>query len=507
MDISIITDALIKQTLTAFQQAKTPPEEMLALAVLRQFGGQSTAERQIYLRDWMYETIQSYLQQQHEADGRSFQYLQPHTRQQIITTLAADFAHSNVEVEAWSSLYHRYCTPVHMSVNEMAKASSVVPRHFNRRIQTGLNLLVDVLRREEMVANGRFHTQHLRRHLPPPDYLQLFGLDDLLADIRGWLTIPDAAPFLSIEGLGGIGKTTTARAIAHHLAENNNWHDILWISARQQQISYKGEIQATKNVARTTDDIVIQLVSQLGQTHLAGLATQEKLEQLRPFLATTPYLIIIDNLETATDVTTLLPALEPLAGQTRFLLTSRHTLSRYPFVTVRSVPALSLANSHLLVQSELARRNLSIQITQSDMQQLYAAIGGLPLALKLTAAQLRQTSLQDVIQQLRRAKSNQPYGMYTYIYRQSWELLDDSARRLLLSALDIAPEGDTVSWLRLIGDFPDNLFDAALSQLFDYSLLEPIGHQNAPACRMHRLTATFLQTDILGEWYDSPPTS
>ncbi len=502
MDISIITDSLLKQTLTAFQHGHALPEKILALTVLRQFEGKSTAERQIYLRDWMHKAIRNNLQQQRKAHEQSPPHTEPCTKQQIIENLAIDFSHNNVNVEAWSSLYHRYCTPVRMRVNEMAKAASVVPRHFNRRLQTGLNFLVDQLRREEMEANGRFHTQHLRRHLPPPDHLQLFGLDNLLADIREWLITPDAAPFLSIEGLGGIGKTTTARTLAYYLAENNNWHDILWISARQQQLNYKGEIKSTKDTARTVDDIVIKLVAQSGQTHLAGLTTLEKLDQLRPFFTTTPYLVIIDNLETATDVTALLPSLQPLAGQTRFLLTSRHTLSSYPFVTVRSVPILSLTNSHLLVQSELTRRNLPIQLTQNDIRQLYAVIGGLPLALKLVAAQLRQTSLQNIIQQLRRANSTQPYGMYTYIYRQSWELLDNSARRLLLSALDIAPEGDTVAWLRLMGDLPDNLFDTALSQLFDYSLLEPISRQNTPACRMHRLTATFLQTDILGQWHE-----
>ncbi len=43
-------------------------------------------------------------------------------------------------------------------------------------------------------------------------------------------------------------------------------------------------------------------------------------------------------------------------------------------------------------------------------------------------------------------------------------------------------------------------FDDALAQLRDYSLLEAAGPPESPRYRLHRLTTTFLQTEVLEGW-------
>jgi hypothetical protein len=233
----------------------------------------------------------------------------------------------------------------------------------------------------------------------------------------------------------------------------------------------------------------------------------DKLAHLKPLLAHSPHLIIIDNLETVADVDVLLPALQPLAGETRFLLTSRQSVGRYPFVQTTPVPELSLADSQLLVESELQRRGKPVTIERWLMDRLYHYIGGLPLALKLTAAQLGRRSLDEVVAQMQTVNSTTPYSLYAFIYRQTWELLDDPARLLLLSVLDIAPDGDDADWLRgMSPDLSDGDFDAALNQLIDFSLVEVGGVLANRLYRLHRLTVTFLQTDILGGWMDDGET-
>ena len=47
---------------------------------------------------------------------------------------------------------------------------------------------------------------------------------------------------------------------------------------------------------------------------------------------------------------------------------------------------------------------------------------------------------------------------------------------------------------------PPAAFDEALGQLRDYSLLETAGPDDAPRYRLHRLTTTFLQTEVLAGW-------
>jgi LuxR family glucitol operon transcriptional activator len=440
------------------------------------------------------------LQRQRQAEGRPETGDAPLTKQQLKTGIAADFSHDNPRLEAWSALCHRYCLSVHLSLEELARAAAITPRHFSRRLQTGLSLLADHIRREEMAAHGRYRAQRLRRHLPPPDYAQLFGGGPLLRQLTSLLQQEKGPRMISIEGLGGIGKTALARALAGRLAEIGNLEGIAWISARHEWLTDGGELQPVADPARSLADIAARLAGQLGQTELAGLPAAEKLARLQPVLAAAPHLIIIDNLETAEDLTALIPALARLQESARFLLTSRRTLSRYPYVHRLPVPPLALADSRALVESELARRGRDMLLDAAAMRRLYRIVGGVPLALKLTAAQLAHLPLADVMDSLRRASRQPGKRLFTYIYRRAWQLLDDPAKALLLSCLSISPEGDGAAWLKLMSDLPADEFAAALAQLTDYSLLETAGPLDAPVYRLHRLTATFLQTEILLDW-------
>ena len=51
-----------------------------------------------------------------------------------------------------------------------------------------------------------------------------------------------------------------------------------------------------------------------------------------------------------------------------------------------------------------------------------------------------------------------------------------------------------------LGGFSKQDFNAGSKQLKGLSLIEFSGSINAPLHRIHRLTATFLQTDILNLW-------
>jgi hypothetical protein len=419
----------------------------------------------------------------------------------LLHHLTADFSHSYPKLEAWSALYHRYFSAVALDVQELTTAVPGKPaaseKLLQRRLNAGLKLLVGRLQQEEIAAHSRYQRQphHLRRHLPLPDYAQLFGIDPLLDRLTGWLSDNQAPPFISIEGIGGIGKTAVARAAAHQLATQPQWQDILWISARQHRLDIEsGQMRDEKNAAQTFADIVRHLTEQLGQTHLAGLDTAVKVQRLQPLLRGASHLIIIDNLETLADLEALVPHLHPLASPTRFLLTSRHSLSQYPFVACLPVPDLSLDNCRLLIESELARRGQAITLAASDMQAIYNVVGGLPLALKLVAAQMARLNLNKVLAWLQQANWPDPYR---YIYQHSWQMLSIEARAFLLEIVDIAAVPAKWELLACIG-WPEQEMKAAVDELIDACLLETDHTTDGLRYYLHRLTVTFLQTDILG---------
>ncbi len=139
---------------------------------------------------------------------------------------------------------------------------------------------------------------------------------------------------------------------------------------------------------QTLHEIASDLARKLGLTNLTGLETKEKLKGIQPLLTMHPHLIVIDNLETAQEVKLIAPALRKIAGQSCFLFTSRRTLGSFPYVQVFSIPELSAVDSHKLVESEVKRRGKNYSLSAENAKIIYETVGGLPLALKLIAAQI-----------------------------------------------------------------------------------------------------------------------
>jgi len=340
----------------------------------------------------------------------------------------------------------------------------------------------------------------LDRHIPLLDDRHLFGIEPLVEQVTRCLLDPEGQTLVVLDGLGGLGKTTVAQAAAARLAESEAFADVLWVCAKQTQLLPSGELLALDKPVLTFDELLAHLAAQLGRSDLSARSPQEREAALQTIFSTASYLIVIDNLETMTDYQTLIPRLRPLAGMSRFLITSRHSLRQSPGVQVCTVPALSRDDSLALLRHELERLARA-PAPEAMLDAIYQAVGGLPLALKLLAAQLGHLPLSYVLDGLHVARGQSAEVLYTFIYRRTWSLLDERAKRLLMSMLLVSPEGEDLDWLRLVSALPDEEIEGALARLIDFSLVQVSGPLERPLYRMHRLTTTFLQADLLGQWH------
>lgn len=503
MEIDAIDAQLITETLRAWRRAEDAPPGLLDLDILQSAGPAGHIEQRLRLQRLVHDLVTAELdalrQAHHLPAGHDAA-----DRAALLATIRRDFSVGNSDLEAWSALYFRFLAPLNVMVEELAGAIPVDARHFRRRVNAGIAALVDLLRRLEHEEHTQHHRARLQRHLPPADYARLFGIEPQRDAIAAQLRRMSGPDFISIEGIGGVGKTALARAVALDLSEDSPFEGILWVSARQSWLSESGAIQSLPGATTTLADIAGRLATQLGLVELAALSLPDKLAELSAFLRRTTQLIVIDNLESVSDVDALLPALAPMAGPSRFLLTSRQSMSHYPTVTRVAVPPLSLEDSRRLVESELRRGNRQATLPAADMADLHATVGGMPLALKLVAAQMSRWPLAVLLDNLRAATLRAPENLYTYIYRHTWLALNNSARQLLLSTMTVAPQGEDIDWLRLISVLNPEAFDDAMDQLLAYSLLEVAGPPQSPRYGLHRLTVTFLQTEVLGEWMNEP---
>jgi hypothetical protein len=247
------------------------------------------------------------------------------------------------------------------------------------------------------------------------------------------------------------------------------------------------------------EDISSRLAEQLGLSGLANKPLAERLEGLDVALSQQPSLVVVDNLETAEEFAQLVPNLARLAGTSRFLITTRQSLRRFPYLTTIAVRELDKTGAANLLQNEIKRRGGQRQLSDEQFDALYQVIGGLPLVIKLVAAQLNLRPLQEILDGFRNVAAGRD-ALYRYVYWQTWNSLHDPARRLLLSFLPADAEGEDIDFLRLMSGQSDEVFFEALQELDQFSLLEINGEPDRPLYRLHRLTVTFLQTDILRLW-------
>lgn len=324
----------------------------------------------------------------------------------------------------------------------------------------------------------------------------LFGIGRQQAELARVLAAPAEPWLVAIDGIGGIGKTTLAAALVRELQPGNRFYDVAWISAKQEDF-LAGSLQRLDRPALNADSLVDALLEQLSGRPAPARPYEEKLADLGQRLQSRPYLVVIDNLETVTDYEALLPLLRRLANPTRFLLTSRHSLHAHPDVFCQSLQEMERADALAFLSHEAAVRGLAALANAgpAPLERIYQVVGGNPLALKLVVGQVHALPLSQVLQNLRQAQGRTTGELYTYIYWQAWQALDEAGRQVLL-VMPLAQNGLFDQIAALTG-LPADTLSQALDHLVTLSLLETGGDLDQRRYRIHRLTETFLLNEVI----------
>ena len=494
MNLEKITSAFVENILKDWQKADFDATDIETLSAWLHVPS-SLDEKRLLLRDQLYQLVLN-------ASPPPFQQVveEKHSEEKI-SALRELFLQSPSDESYLAVIYCRYLDIRKFSVHELAESIGVSKKTLRRYLLKGFDILALRIKTELKKKNTALNFAASKGYFPIIDAAQAVGIEGIVNEISTWLLDKSAFPAVSIEGIGGLGKTLLAKYLWQNLYEKNSFYGHVWVSARQKELSLSGEISSIENFASTLDDIAARLAHQLGQAHLAGFSTAEKLKGLEKLAEQNRLLIVLDNLETVNHVDELIPAMLRLTGSSKLLTTSRKSLSKFPQVRIFPIPELSFEDSRRLILSETRRRGITLPLSQETTLTLYGLTGGVPLALKLVTAQFGFISAKEIIDQLR-AGEKKSQILYQYIYQQAWDLLDDLGKRLLLAMLTISPEGEDRAWICAVNNLSAQEFEQGLQQLQRLSLIEFSGSIEAPLYRIHRLTITFLQSKILSKWQE-----
>lgn len=367
-----------------------------------------------------------------------------------------------------------------------------VSEHTVSRIQrAAIEKLVDIIEvQEEAMRQGR--VRQLEADLPPPTYTRLFGVAQGREELGQGLLERGGPRVVAVVGIGGIGKTALADAVTRDLIKALAFENVIWL--RYDTRTMSGQALSSQHAFESLlDELAGRLAPERGTT-----ATSERLAFVRGRLQEARHLVVIDNLEDEAAADFLLNHLADLAGPGKFLLTTRSRPQGQTAVRHISLPELGMDDAARLLRSYTADAGAgsAVYATDEDVARIYAVTGGNPLALKLVAGLLDLLPLDEVLAQLARSRPGPVEELYRHIYWQAWRTLGEAARRLLRAMPLVAESGADADYLKAISGLEDDAFWPALQQLRARSLLEVRGTLQEKRYGMHRLTETFVRTEI-----------
>lgn len=408
---------------------------------------------------------------------------------------------------------HQYVTLLEMRfladrpAHQVAVALAVAEGSVYRQQALAIERLTTILQQLEACAQAQ-RAERLVGRLESATYSHLIGRERQLALLRNRITQPGPPWQFAIEGIGGIGKTSFADRLVRSLIGDAYWRDFAWVTARQQIFNGGGAVTAIARPALTTEVLIDELMQQLWgeEVEIEHLVHPQKMAMIKERLRDRPHLIVIDNLETVLDVESLLGCLRELTNPTKFLLTTRHSRFGEAGIYHFALPELAKEDALVLIRQEADLRNVSgiHAASDDDLMPIVATVGGNPLALRLVVGQLHTHTLRQVLDNLQNARGQQARAIYTYIYHQAWQELDEVARRVLLLLPLALESGSDFDYLAAIGSqagLSTTQLDDALTELIVRNLVDSRGDLMQRRYSIHNLTRAFLHQQVLG-WVD-----
>lgn len=261
-------------------------------------------------------------------------------------------------------------------------------------------------------------------NLPPPfqapavpDYLT--GRDDEIEIISNLLTAEvGRKEIVALVGMGGIGKTTLAAAVANRLREHFV-DGILW-----------------GNTLLSSAENILEVWAQAYGRDYSSISDLESLSiAVRSLLAHKKVLIVLDNVTPTADLS---PLLQPGSDCSIIMTTRSHDAAAAVNAEIIPVKELTTDSSSFMIQQILDQKKL---FEEEEARKAAEKIGDLlehlPLAVEITAQLLKarpRMTLHSMVERLQDAQQRRGLQISNKAVRASfelsWEMLNEELRTL-----------------------------------------------------------------------------
>ena len=373
--------------------------------------------------------------------------------------------------------------------NKLAISEQTVSR-FQKK---GIRQLAHIIHGRESAQRDQAALQ-MEATLPPATYTRLFGVEETIEQLLLLLQDRQGPNVIAIVGMGGLGKTAVADTAVRQIIRRFLYHNVIWLRVEHQTLSGQSH-----HPELTLETLLSHLAAQLWPDQAEELSPQQRLVKLRQTLNIRPHLIVIDNLESQTDADYVLNQLHSFTQSSKFLLTSRSQLTEQASVFNIRLPEIGAAEAIAFIRYHAQECGITSVADASDhnLGHIYQLTGGNPLALKLVVSLLDIFTLPDILDDLTATHTLSIAELYHYIFWQTWYALSTNGRVLLQAMPLVSESGGTPAYLATVSGLSKEQLWPALRELWQRSLIEVRGTIHEKRYGIHRLTNSFMCTEII----------
>lgn len=339
-----------------------------------------------------------------------------------------------------------------------------------------------------------YHFEPLKK-LIKPDYKVFIGRESHKRRLMDALGFEERAWIISINGIGGVGKTALATWASWECHDRNMYEVIISVSAKQRELTLTG-IRPVVPTLVSYENLLNEIAEVIGYPFDQNMPIEQKEREVTELLSLAPTLLVIDNYETIDD-DRIGDFLRSLKGQTKALVTTRRRLGKGEYaITLEEMDDQESVRYVFHLASQLSADEI-FRSNEEDIRKLIDLSGKLPLAMKWLVGRVKLCG--DISSALREFNDLSPRtsDILEFCFRGIFKVLSPHAQNLLC-IMPIFQKGPTYLELKMGSGLSDTELDAALEQIKDISLVDenPADERDGYRYTALPLTLKFAQNEL-----------
>jgi hypothetical protein len=142
----------------------------------------------------------------------------------------------------------------------VANSLNVAQSSLYYRQRQGISQLTEILIQLEEDASKDWQ-ERMQARLDLPTYTELVGMEGPQSTIIQALLNKDEHFIVSIDGLGGLGKTALAHKTSSDFIHSRHFEEIAWVTAKQTHLTSRGRLQVESGRPAITISMLIDKIT------------------------------------------------------------------------------------------------------------------------------------------------------------------------------------------------------------------------------------------------------